>query len=633
MRAPKFIIVGNVDDGKSTLLGRLMHDTGCLFADQMPDFIEGENGAIDFSHVSDGLRSERAEGITYDLAYKYIQLQSENGQKQSLVVIDSPGHFEFTAKMVAGAVQADFAVIVLDLTRGFREQTQRQLRLLHVFGIQKFIVCLNKIDQVAGCGGAVAPVIYQNLIDEVTGFMAGLGANPPQFVVASALRGWNVAEATDQLPWYKGPSLREIIVRAARAASDITRSGQSRNVQPGGDPIILIQGEAGPQAMSKNWPEGARLFYTQVLKGQIRVGDTVSNLMAGGDAQNILDCKILKIFCGFEERNQVGEGQAASIVFETSEKSAPILFKRGDVLSTVANQRRASTKNLVGSLFWHLSEPLAIGETLVLSRAAKEVTATVVNIAVLGKDRGASPDRREIGRSAPDRREIGRNEIGQVTLRLSEPTFFAFSPNLPELALAQVRRLNSADAAGVFTAHEFQPVVLWLTGLSASGKTTIAEGVARRLKASNIEAHLLDGDAIRALRPQIGFSRTDRVQHSKYVAERAAELEREGGVVIVSLITPFAESRDYARNTCENFCEIYLNTDLAVCEGRDPKGLYKKARSGEIRDFTGINSPYEVPQHPDVTIDTAKSSVDEAVDQVFGLIKTLGIATSFDREL
>ncbi|MCI5502612.1 MAG: adenylyl-sulfate kinase [Anaerobutyricum sp.] len=593
----KFITCGSVDDGKSTLIGHMLYDAKLLFADQkraleLDSKVGSRGGAIDYSLLLDGLMAEREQGITIDVAYRYFTTE-----KRSFIVADTPGHEEYTRNMAVGASFAELAVILVDATQGVLVQTRRHTRICALMGIKHFVFAVNKMDLIHYDENR-----FEKIEKEIKMMAAEHDYETIKILPVSATEGDNVTLKSRHMPWYKGESLLTYLENVD-VHQRKTEDGFTMPVQRVCRPDHTFRG-----------------FQGQIESGEITVGDEITALPSNEKAT------VKGIIESGKEVETSDCGHAVTISLDRE-----VDVSRGCVLTK-------DTKPKVGNLFtakllWMDDSYLVAGKNYILKLGTKTVPAVVMNIKYkidvnTGKEIHADT--------------IYKNEIAACDISVSDKIVFEkFKHNQSLGSLILIDRItNMTSACGVvmhslrrtdnLTWHEMDitrefrsqqkgqiPKTIWLTGLSGSGKSTVANELEKRLVALGKHTMLLDGDNVRmGLNKNLGFKEADRIENIRRIAEVSKLMNDAGLIVITSFISPYVRDRRNARDVigADNFVEVYVNTPLEECEKRDVKGLYKKARAGEIPNFTGISSPYEAPEHPDVEIDTSKMSVEECVD-------------------
>ncbi|MDO8322277.1 MAG: sulfate adenylyltransferase subunit CysN [Phenylobacterium sp.] len=597
----RFITCGSVDDGKSTLIGRLLYDSKMILDDQMAALeadskrVGTQGGDIDFALLVDGLAAEREQGITIDVAYRFFSTD-----KRKFIVADTPGHEQYTRNMVTGASTADAAVILIDARRGVLTQTRRHSYLVSLLGIRHVILAINKMDLVGWSQDT-----YDTILAEYRAFAAQIGITDFTAIPMSALKGDNITEHSDAAPWYDGPPLMALL-ESLPVEDDL----QSR-----------------PFRMPVQWVNRPNLdfrgFSGLISTGVIKPGDRIKALPSGRESN------VERIVTFNGDLPQAVAGQSVTLTL-TDE----IDISRGDVIS-VAGDPPPVADQFEATLVWMDDEAMLPGRPYLLKIGTRTVGASItepkykVNVNTMEH-------------LAAKRLEL--NEIGVCNLSLDAPIAFdPYAENRDLGGFILIDRIsNRTVAAGMlhFALRRSQNVhwqaldvdkasraalkgqrgrVVWLTGLSGSGKSTIANLVEKKLYAEGRHTYLLDGDNVRhGLNRDLGFTDEDRGENIRRVAEVSKLMADAGLIVLVSFISPFRAERRLARDLQAegDFVEVYINTPLEVAEARDVKGLYKKARAGELKNFTGIDSPYEVPEAAEIVIDTTKTSPTEAAEQI-----------------
>jgi len=600
----RFITCGSVDDGKSTLIGRLLHDSRNASDDQLAALARdsakhGTQGeALDFALLLDGLAAEREQGITIDVAYRYFSTG-----KRRFIVADCPGHEQYTRNMATGASTADLAIVLVDARKGLLPQTRRHSWICALFGVKQVLLAVNKMDLV-GWDEAV----FNAIVREYAALAEAVGIARVQAVPVSALHGENLTRR-GAAAWYAGPTLLEHLEAAAIPALD-TQGPARLPVQLVLRPNQDFRGYAGTLA-----------------QGRLAKGDAVLVQPSGHAAV------IASVAVGGREVEAAEAGQAVVVTLDRERD-----VSRGDVLCAAASPLPVS-EQFVASIVWMDEAPLLPGRGYWLRIGTREVSATVTEIS----------HRIEVNTQAHEpARQLAMNEVGLVKLSLAAPiplATYAESRTLGGFIL--IDRLSHATAgAGVvrhglrrgenlhwqaFTVDKAvraaqkaqEPRCVWFTGLSGSGKSTIANLVEHGLVAQGRHTYVLDGDNVRhGLNRDLGFTDADRVENLRRVAEVAKLMVDAGLIVLVSFIAPFAREREMAKSLFApgEFVEVFVDTPLEVCEARDAKGLYAKARAGKIPNFTGINSPYERPETPDLHLDTTAETPEALAERVVGAL-------------
>ncbi len=620
----RFATAGSVDDGKSTLIGRLLYDTKAIFEDQLEQVARASerrhggngNGAVDLALLTDGLRAEREQGITIDVAYRYFTTP-----RRSFIIADTPGHVRYTRNMVTGASTADLALVLVDARNGVVQQSRRHAFIASLLRIPHLVVCVNKMDL---CDFDEAA--FEKVVDEFTHFAAKLEIADVTFIPISALEGDNVVERSERMPWYDGPPLLYHLEHV-HIASD-------RNLI---DPRFPVQWVVRPGEAASADLHDYRGYAGQVAGGVLRPGDEVV-VLPSGEHTRIAG---IDTFSG-----PVDEAFAPMSVTVRLEDDVDV--SRGDMLARPQN-RPLLERDLDAMVCWMSEEPSKPGGRYVIkhtTRTTRAVMTTLlhrIDVDTLHRD------------DAADHLEL--NDIGRVRLRTAVPLAFdMYRRNRTTGSFVLVdEATNDTVAAGMITGtvdadEERSPNVvwdragvtsdrraaalgrrgatLWFTGLPSSGKSTIAAAVEERLVAAGVPAYRLDGDNLRhGLNSDLGFSAEDRAENVRRTAHVARLLADAGVVAIPSLVSPYAADRELARRVHDEagieFLEVFVDTPLDECERRDPKGLYARARAGEIKGFTGIDDPYEAPEAPEVRLTPAETA--DAVEQVWSALVARGL--------
>ncbi|MBR0119240.1 MAG: adenylyl-sulfate kinase [Eubacterium sp.] len=593
----KFITCGSVDDGKSTLIGHMLYDAKLFFADQeraleLDSKVGSRGGEIDYSLLLDGLMAEREQGITIDVAYRYFTTDN-----RSFIVADTPGHEEYTRNMAVGASFADLAVILIDASKGIQVQTWRHARICKLMGIRHFVFALNKMDLVD-----YDQETYKKLEKSVKRLAVDLDLENIKIIPVSATAGDNVNFDSENMKWYKGGTLLNHLETV-----DVSISAAEEGF------VLPIQRVCRPDL-------DYRGFQGQIESGEIAVGDTIKVLPSGEEAV------VKSIYLTDRDVKSAKSGDPVSIQLDRE-----IDVSRGCVM--VKDTTPEISRLFRATILWMDDEPLVEGKSYIAMVGTKEIPATVQSIKYkieinTGEHIKAS--------------RLKKNELAECEIALAENIVFdKFDKHraLGELILIdRVTNMTSACGtilhslrrSGNLTWHSMditreiragqlgqKPLTLWLTGLSGSGKSTLANALEKLLNMNGKHTMLLDGDNIRmGLNNNLGFEEEDRIENIRRIAEVAKLMNDAGLIVLTSFISPFRSDRQRARDIIGDgsFVEIYVSTPIEECEKRDVKGLYEKARRGEIPNFTGISSPYEAPEHPQIEIDTSKYSLDDAVE-------------------
>ena len=605
----RVLTCGSVDDGKSTLIGRMLYECGRI-PDDVQAALERDSrrygtvpGGIDYALLVDGLAAEREQGITIDVAYRYFETASRR-----FILADTPGHEQYTRNMVTGASTADLAVLLVDARKGLLNQTRRHAAIASMLGIRQVVLAVNKMDLIGFDQARFAAIVA-----DFQAFAAQLGGLEVTAIPVCAVAGDNVLAPTDRMPWYTGGSLLAALEDAApRMAA--TEAAFRMAVQYVNRPDLDFRGFSGT-----------------IAAGRIAPGQQITNV------QSRVTATVTRVLTMDGDLPQAEAGDAVTLVLDQE-----IDISRGDVLAGLPLPE--TTDKISARLAWFDEAPLFQGRSYLLQIGARLVVATVATVAhVLDVDTLAEVSARE----------LKFNEIGQVTLSLSQPIVFetyAHSQTLGGFILID-RISRNTVAAGMILGtdriasdvhwHQLtvdkaaraalkgqRPAVLWFTGLSGAGKSTIANLVENRLHTLGRHTILLDGDNVRhGLNRDLGFSEADRVENIRRVAEVARLCVDAGLIVLVSFISPYRAERLLARErVAENeFLEVYVDTPVDECRRRDPKGLYAKADAGQIRNFTGVDAPYEAPLSPEVHLTTIDAPPEALADQVVGELRRRGM--------
>lgn len=606
----KIVIVGHVDHGKSTLIGRLLHETDSLpdgRVEELRRVSEKRGMPLEWSFVLDSLQAERDQAVTIDSTQIWFK-----SSRRSYVIIDAPGHREFLKNTISGAASADAAVLVIDAEEGVREQTRRHSYILHLLGLRQIAVAVNKMDLVGFDADRFAA-----LKAEITDYLAEIGLTPTFIVPISAREGDNLAGRSDQMGWHDGPTLLDALDRFDPGAPLVN--------QPLRLPI---------QDVYKF--DHRRIIVGRVESGVLRVGDTVRFSPGNNTAK-------VKSIEEWGKARGPKSAEAGSVVGFTLDEQ--IFVERGDIASHDADLP-ALTSVFRAKLFWIGDEPLTVGRTFKMKLATAESTVSVQSIERV-------VDTQDL--SGHDGDAVQRNEVAEIVLRSREVLaldefgdgtatgrmvlidgydtvaggVLSMRGYPDQRSLYQVKSSNLTEVEHLLTPqgrawrNGHYGGVVWFTGLSGSGKSTLAMRVEKRLFNKGLHVYVLDGDNVRrGLNSDLGFSPEDRTENIRRIGESAALFADAGFIVITAFISPYRSDRDRARQSAgDAFHEIYIAADLETCERRDPKGLYKRARSGEIKEFTGVSAPYEPPEGPELAVDTAQSDIEGCVDQIVAYIE------------
>jgi len=606
----RFITCGSVDDGKSTVIGRLLYESKMLFEDQLAA-IENDSkkwgtqgGDIDFALLVDGLAAEREQGITIDVAYRFFSTD-----RRKFIVADTPGHEQYTRNMITGASTADVAVILVDARKGVLTQTRRHSYLASLIGIRKVVLAINKMDLVD-----YSQKVFDRIDEEYRAFARQIGLADITSIPLSGLKGDNMLVASDRTPWYHGPTLMGFLETCEVDDTRLQKEPFRMPVQWVNRPDLDFRGFAGI-----------------VTSGMVKPGDRIVAQPSGRQST------VARIVALGGDLPLAVAGQSVTLTLADE-----IDISRGDVLSMAETPAEVADQ-FEASLVWMTDEPMLPGRPYLMKIGTQTVTASITEpkykVNVNTMEHLAA-------------KQLGVNEIGVVNLALDRQIAFdAYRNNRDTGGFVLINRMtNNTVGAGMINfalrrSHNLRmqhvdvdkalrsqlksqrPAVLWFTGLSGAGKSTIANLVEKKLAAMGRHTYLLDGDNVRhGLNKDLGFTEADRVENIRRVAEVARLMVDAGLIVMTAFISPFRSERAMARGQMADgeFIEIYVDTPLAVAEERDVKGLYKKARRGEIANFTGISSPYEAPEAPEIVVNTHTQTAEQAADAIIAKLKSLG---------
>ncbi len=609
----RIVIVGHVDHGKSTLVGRLLHETGSL-PDGKLDMLKAVSARrgmpFEWSFLLDALQTERDQGITIDTTQIRFRTRSRD-----VVLIDAPGHAEFLRNMITGASQADGALLIVDALEGVRDQTRRHGYLLHLLGVRQVAVVVNKMDRVE-----FSAARFAEIRDEISAHLAGLGVTPSAVIPISARDGDGVAARTTRAGWYQGPTVVE--------ALDALEAAQPLEQLPLRLPV---------QAIYKF--DDRRIVAGRIESGVLAAGDEIVIMPAG----KIARIKSVEGWPVAPAEGAHGAGRSVGITLDRE-----LFLERGDVISHVGSSPR-DTRRIRARVFWLHDRPLSSGQQIRVRLGTRESRASVVAI-----EKAVDPG--ELASAATT--SIARNHVGEIDVALAQPIAadaYTENPRSGRLVIEVDGRIAggglilSVDAGQRAIPVDIVPVesalrpderaaryrhngaVVWLTGLPGSGKSTLARALERSLFSKGGSPILLDGDTLRAgLNSDLGFSEKDRSENIRRLAEVAAHLARNGHIAIVAAVSPSRDDRAAARRIAADaaFREVYVSTPAEICEGRDPKGHYAKARAGALVSFTGIGKDYQPPEACELALDTSTRSVSEATDEIERMLIRTG--TLFD---
>ncbi len=598
----RFLTCGSVDDGKSTLIGRLLYDSQLILDDQLADLknVSSASGAnaeeLDYSRLLDGLSAEREQGITIDVAYRFFTTE-----KRKFIVADTPGHEQYTPNMATGASNAELALVLIDARKGVLTQTRRHSYLLSLLGVRHVVLVVNKIDLVDYDGE-----IFDRIEQDYATFARPLGFDTLKAIPISALKGDNLVDKSNNTPWYRGPALLEYLETIS----------------------VDEETNEGPLRFPVQWVNRAgadfRGFSGTLVSGRVAVGDQV--LVAASRKPAVVS----RIVTMDGDLDEAGAGRALTLVLDRE-----LDISRGDMLVT-PGQTPEYSDQFQARLVWMSDQPAHPGRSYLLKIGTQTLPATITGLK-------HKTDVNTLEKLAATHLEL--NEIGTVTIATDSPVSFdPYAANRLTGGFILIERISNATlGAGVIdfglrraenlTYQHFdvnrevrarslgqKAKIVWFTGLSGSGKSTIANLVEKRLTAKGKHVYVLDGDNVRhGLNKDLGFTDTDRIENIRRVAEVARLMADAGLIVMVSFISPFRNERRLAREIAGDvdFVEVFVDTPLDVCEARDPKGLYAKARAGLIKNFTGLDSAFERPERADITLDGADSDPARLAERLY----------------
>jgi bifunctional enzyme CysN/CysC len=607
----RFNTCGSVDDGKSTLIGRLLYEAKALFDDQLAALAADSKrvgtrpGQLDYALLLDGLSAEREQGITIDVAYRYFSTT-----RRHFIVADTPGHEQYTRNMVTGASTADLSVILIDARKGVLTQTRRHSFIVSLLGIRHVVLAVNKMDLVDYSGE-----VFSQIEDEYRQLAADLKLPAITCIPVSAVEGDNIVEKSVAMGWYRGPTLMGLL---ENVEVDESRARE----QPLRMPVQWV-----------NRPHhGFRGYAGTIVAGGVKTGDAVRVQPSGRVSH------VSRIVTADGDLAEAAVGQSITLTLEDE-----IDISRGDLIVKAAEPAEVANQ-FEATVVWMHEAPLLPGRTYFLKIGTRTATATVtslkykINVNNLEHMAGATLDLNEIGMCnleldrpiAFDPYDVNRDTGGFILIdRISNDTVGA---GMLRFALRRAKNVQwqalDVDKTARSAMKRQRACVLWYTGLSGAGKSTIANLVDKKLHSTDRHTYLLDGDNVRhGLNKDLGFADADRVENVRRIAEVAKLMVDAGLIVGTAFISPFRAEREMARALLAEgeFIEIFIDTPLEVAEGRDPKGLYKKARRGDLKNFTGIDSPYEPPENPELRISTTTTTAEEAAEAIVAYLNRRGL--------
>ena len=603
----KILTCGSVDDGKSTLLGRLLFDSQNIFLDQMDQAkIESEKYGtqgkeIDLALLVDGLQAEREQGITIDVAYRYFETSN-----CKFIVADTPGHEQYTRNMATGASNSDVAIILIDAQKGVLEQTRRHSFIVNLLGIKHIVVAINKMDLVN-----YNENVFETIVEEYKELITNFTFTSINFIPLSALKGDNIFSNFENTNWYKGPTLIEALEK-----TDVLDSSRNNEFS---FPVQWVN------RSSANF----RGYSGTITDGKISKGELITTTSSNKQIS------VKNIYGPKGELSEAYSGQAITLTL-----SDELDISRGDIILSTKNDQIIKADQFASHLIWMDQEPMLPERNYIFrfnnSYINGKVTDLVHSINVNSFEEVAA-------------KKLNLNDIAYCKVAIDKMHGISSYSNNQKLGSFVIIDPYSNKTIGVgmidyalrrssnISWHEMsinkktrselnsqKPCVVWFTGLSGSGKSTIANILEQKLHTVGKRTYLLDGDNVRhGLNKDLGFTDTDRVENIRRVAEVSKLMVDAGLITLVSFISPFKSERQMAKEllSSDEFFEIFVNTPLEECEKRDPKGLYKKARAGELKNFTGIDSLYEEPENPDLTLDTTSSNAEELTDQIINFLQ------------
>ena len=606
----RFIACGSVDHGKSTLIARLLYDSLVLNEDQLvsladdPKSVGTQGGDLDFALLLEALAAEREQGIAIDVADRFFATR-----RRRFIVADTPGHEQYTRNMVSGASTAHAAVVVIDARNGVTIQTRRHAYLVALLRVRQVILAVNKLDLMS-----YSQEVFTRIRDDFGAFATEIGLDDVVSVPISALQGDNVAQSSPNTPWYPGPTLLEYLENVE--VEDETQAGPLRM------PVQRV-----------NHPDpDFREFCGTIVGGTVRPGDPVCVLPSGRSS------RVARIRSVDGDPSQAGVGNSVALVLADE-----VDVSRGDVICSEDHPAEVADQ-FEADIVWMHEDEMLPGRAYLMKAGADTVRLTIrqlkhkVNVATLEHVAASTLQMNEIGvcSISTDRPVVfdpyGDNRSMGGFVIIDRLTHATVGTGMLHFALRRSHNVQWQSIAVTPQARTelmgHRPAVVWFTGLSGAGKSIVANACEQRLHGLHTHTYLIDGDNVRhGLNRDLGFTAAHRVENVRRVAEVARLMVDAGLIVIVALISPFRAERRLARELVgdDRFCEVFVDTPLDVAEARDRKGLYAKARSGQLINFTGIDSPYEVPEHPEVRIDTTTTSPENAVEMVLGQLKMMGV--------
>ncbi len=581
----RFSTAGSVDDGKSTLIGRLLHDSGGVYEDQLQAATRASRSGLDLAFLTDGLRAEREQGITIDVAYRYFATK-----KRKFIIADTPGHEQYTRNMATGASNAHLGLVLMDARKGVLPQTTRHACIAWLLGIRNIVVAVNKMDMVG-----FQQDVFKAIQQQFEPLAKKLEGTTFYFVPVVALDGDNIVQRSQRMNWFDGPSVLEYMETVP-----IEQCGEAQSFRMPVQYVIRAGDTRG--------------YAGQVISGAVAVGDEVLVLPGGRRAR-------VEHISSYDQ----GIEEAFAPMSTSICLNDHLDVGRGDMLANPDTPPK-STRAFRARIVWMSDTPVSLSSPYLIKHASQTVCANIVEVV----------SRLDIAKlSEESAGELRLNDIGIVAIETHRPIFCdPYAENRYSGSFILIDPItNLTVAAGMIesisepkstkprvTGH--QGLTVWLTGLSSAGKSTLSKAIYERLWARGYRVETIDGDEVRRyLSRDLSFSKADRDENVRRIGFLAELLSRNGVVALVSVISPYRAVRDEVRSRIANFLEVYVNAPLGVCEGRDVKGLYRKARSGEIASFTGIDDPYEPPLSPDVECRTDQETIAQSADKIIEAIE------------
>jgi bifunctional enzyme CysN/CysC len=609
----RFTTAGSVDDGKSTLIGRLLYETKSIFDDQL-ESIEGASrllgeDRINLALLTDGLRAEREQKITIDVAYRYFATP-----RRKFIIADTPGHVQYTRNMVTGASTADLAIVLVDATKGVLTQSRRHAFIVSLLGISNVVVAINKMDLVD-----FSETVYEDIRKTFGEFASKLTLKNVTYVPMCALDGDNIVERSTRMPWYGGGPLLHL--------------------------LETVPVNARTNAIDFRFPVQVVIRPNQMFRGF--AGTIASGAVKRGDEVIVLPSKLTTRVKSIETVDGPADTAAAGqpIVLTTSDE---IDISRGDMIARVRNVPQA-VRSVDAYLCWMDTTPLSVGKTYILGHTTRRVQATVthldyrVDVDTLHRDDTSTLQVNDIGRA-----QVATSEpvfIDSYLLNSATGSFILIDPQTnATVAAGMIRSATQAPVAPATSGavwHEWniprerrearqqhRAAIVWFTGLSGAGKTTTARIVEQRLFEGGHHTMLLDGDQLRhGLCADLSFSPADRTENIRRAGEVARLFFEQGAIVLCAFVSPYRSDRDRVRGLVDpgSFIEVFVDADVDTCRARDPKGLYRRATTGQVEQFTGVSAPYERPATPELTLDSTQMSAEEAAERVLEYLRGAGV--------